>query len=90
MRIVPDRTEISEPLDLDSRLALRPAEAAKALGISERSLRTLLPRLPHLRLDGAVLLPVEALRRWLEEEAKALPNQVDKTVSEILDELKKD
>jgi len=79
-----------ERLQLSDRLSLRPAEAARALGLSERTFRDLLPRLPHVKVKGAVLIPVEALRRWLEEEAKALPNQVDKTVSEILDELKKD
>ncbi len=56
---------------LADRLALRPREAAKALGLSERAFRALLPRLPHVRAGGAVLVPVEALRRWLEEQAKA-------------------
>jgi len=56
---------------LDSRLALRPKEAAAALGLSEGTFRSLLPRLPHFRADRAVLIPVDALRRWLEDEAKA-------------------
>ncbi len=57
-------------LDLATRLALRPREAAAALGLSERAFRSLLPRLPHVRLGGAVLVPVDALRRWLEEQAR--------------------
>lgn len=69
---------------LDTRLALRPREAAAALGISERKLRDLLPELPHVRAQGVVLLPVEAVRRWLEERSREEPGRVDATVSEIL------
>jgi hypothetical protein len=58
-------------LRLADRLALRPAEAAAALGLSERAFRSLLPRLPHVRAGSAVLVPVDALRRWLDQEAKA-------------------
>ena len=57
--------------ELADRLALRPREAAQMLGISERLLRTVLPELPHVRVGGAVLLPVDGLREWLTEEAKA-------------------
>ncbi len=63
--------ELAGPPRLDTRLALRPKEAAAALGLSERAFHSLLPRLPHFRTDRAVLIPVEGLRRWLEEEAKA-------------------
>jgi len=41
-----------EAVRLDERLALWPAEAARALGIGERTLRQLLPTLPHLRAGG--------------------------------------
>jgi hypothetical protein len=58
-------------LALSERLALRPREAAAALGLSERALRSLLPRLPHFREGAAVLIPVDGLRRWLEERARA-------------------
>lgn len=58
----------AEPLRLADRLALRPREAAKALGLSERTFRSLLPKLPHVRTGGAVLIPVEPLRRWLEAQ----------------------
>jgi hypothetical protein len=76
--------EIRPPVDLAGRLSLRPAEAARALGVSERTLRTMLPRLPHVRLEGCVLLPVEALRRWLEAEAKAREAHVEHEAKEIM------
>ena len=64
------------PLHLADRLALRPAEAAEALGISERKLRSVLSRLPHFREGGSIFIPVAALQRWLDrrvsEEANAL------------------
>jgi len=53
------------------RLALRPKEAARALGISERLLWSLTNRgeVPHLRMGRAVVYPVHALRDWLAERA---------------------
>jgi len=53
------------------RLALRPRDAAQALGIGTRLLWTLTNRgeIPHVRLGAAVLYPVEALRRFLAEAA---------------------
>ena len=55
------------------RLALRPREAAKALGIGERLLFDLTQRgaVPHLRLGNRVILyPVDALRDWLAEQTQ--------------------
>jgi len=54
-------------------LALRPPEAAQALGISERLLWDMTKRgeVPHLRLGRAVVYPVAALDRWLAERAEA-------------------
>ena len=66
------------------RLALRPKEAAEALGISERKLREILPELPYVRLGGAVLLPVEALRAWLIAEVKAEKGRVEAVAEEVL------
>ena len=74
-------TELCSPVE---RLALRPKEAAKALGLSERKLRELLPELPHLRVGGAVLLPVEGLRAWLREHADSQDSRADKAVEEVL------
>lgn len=76
--------ERSPSLDLSRRLALRPAEAARALGLSERTLRANLRELPHVRVRGCVLLPVDGLRAWLGERAKAEQRRVDAAVEEGL------
>jgi excisionase family DNA binding protein len=60
-------------------LAMRPREAAKALGISERLLWDWTNRgeVPHIRVGKAILYPVDVLRRWLDERAatgKGVPN----------------
>lgn len=59
----------SEPL----RLALRPREAAKALGVSECTLWTWTREgtIPHVRRGGTILYPTAALSRWLDEQAKS-------------------
>ena len=75
-------------LHLADRLALRVPEAARALGISERQLRQLLPQLPHMRLGGCVVLPVDPLRRWLLEQARAGKHRVDAAVDEVLASIK--
>jgi excisionase family DNA binding protein len=52
-------------------LALRPKEAAKALGIGERKLwaMTNAGELPHAHIGRAVVYPVHELKRWLSEQA---------------------
>ena len=56
------------------RLALRPKEAARAIGIGERKLWEITADrksgIPHVRLGKAIVYPVEDLRRWLAERAK--------------------
>ncbi len=69
---------------LTNRLALRPREAAEALGVSERTLRQMLPELPHVRVGGVVLLPVDALRGWLLEQAKVEQRRADAVADEIV------
>jgi predicted DNA-binding transcriptional regulator AlpA len=66
----------AEPLpDRDAdpeRLALRPAEAAKVLGIGQRLLwqETNRGAIPHLRIGAKVVVyPVAALREWLADNA---------------------
>ena len=76
--------------NLATRLALRPKEAAEALGISERTLRQILPELPHVRVGGVVLLPVEALRAWLTDQAKTRACRSTKMAEEILSEIRGD
>ena len=56
---------------LADRLALSVAEAALVLGISERTMRSILSRVPHIRLGGRVLIPVDELRAWLRRESEA-------------------
>ena len=69
-------TESTPTLDGDGdavpRLALRPKEAAAALGIGERSLWSLTNRgaIPHLRIGKAIIYPVDVLRDWLAKEAE--------------------
>lgn len=50
-------------------LSLRPVDAAKALGISERLLWSWTREqwVPHVRIGNVVLYPVEELNRWLNE-----------------------
>ncbi len=74
--------------DLTARLALRPKEAAEALGLSERKLRELLPELPHVRVGAAVLLPVDALRAWLLDQTKAEQARVEKVTQEVLETMR--
>ena len=69
---------------LADRLALRPKEAAEALGICERTLRQILPELPHVRVGGVVLLPVEGLQAWLREQAKAERSRAETIADEVL------
>ena len=49
------------------RLALRPKDASKALGISERLLWSLTSeqRIPYCRINRAIVYPVDLLRAWL-------------------------
>ena len=55
------------PSDGVLRLALRPREAARALGIGERLLWSWTNQglIPHLRIGTRVVYPVDALRGWL-------------------------
>lgn len=54
-------------------LALRPREASSSLGVSERTLWEWTQRgdVPHIRRNKTILYPVDALRRWLDEQATA-------------------
>ncbi len=84
---MPGRSQAKDnqnPLGLSDRLALRPAEAAKALGMSERALRALLSRLPTVRAGSAVLIPVDALRDWLRTQAQLEQDEVERAVNDTL------
>ena len=73
-----DRTTApgSAPSVPSTALALRPREAAKALGISERMLWSLTaPRgaIPAVRIGTCVLYPVTGLQAWLDRQAQGAP-----------------
>lgn len=74
--VVPDRrlatSAAANTVDHVARLAMRPKEAAKALGIGERLLWSMTNRgeIPHIKLGKAVLYPVLELQRWLSERAQ--------------------
>ena len=61
------------PKPITPALALRCADAAKALGISARTLWTLTDKgaVPHVRVGSAVLYPVKELTDWLTKQAKS-------------------
>ena len=85
---IPQVVRVSkEPIQLSTRLGLRPAEVAKALGVSERTVRQFLHELPHLRMGTTVVVPVDALRTWLQEKAQAEVNRVDAVVEKVLSEI---
>ena len=60
-------------------LAMRPRDAAKALGVSERLLWdwTHHGDIPHLKIGRTILYPVDAVRTWLENKAEAAKGVVD-------------
>ena len=75
-------------IDLTTRLALRPKEAAEALGIAERTLRKWMrdEGLPFLRVDSVVLIPRGDLLRWVEVRVNS-EAKTDSVVDEILEGL---
>ena len=77
----------NELVHLDDRLALRPKEAARTLGICERKLRELLPELPVIRLDGVVLIPTDSLREWCRERAVVEGRRSDRIAKKLLEDL---
>ncbi len=54
-------------------LALRPRDACKALGVSQRTLWTWTRRglVPYIRVGRCVLYPTSALQDWLSQQATA-------------------
>lgn len=64
---------LSTPERVIDPLALRPRDAARVLGISERLLWdwTRTEGVPHVRIGNVVLYPVEVLKNWLAAKATA-------------------
>ena len=79
-------------LDRSTRLALRPQEAADAIGVSVKKFRSMLPEIPHVRHGGVVIIPVESLLGWLRDrsEAAGSGSSVDEVVDETLASLRRD
>ncbi len=64
---VKDEPAITTTTPSDERIAMRPKEAAKLLGIGERKLWELTNRgeIPHAKAGRAVVYSVDALKHWL-------------------------
>jgi excisionase family DNA binding protein len=74
---------------LSERVSLGVREAATALGVSEGLVRKWLPELPHVHLGERVLIPVDELKRWLQERSRAEQQSSRGAVREILDEIRR-
>ena len=70
--------------DLNRRVALNVKEAAFALGVSERHLRSILPEIPTVRLGARTLIPIDALRNWLTCRADRGEKSVSRMAEDIL------
>lgn len=62
---------VESPAPAIQALALRPREAAQALGIGETLLWSMTNRneIPHVRFGRAILYPVADLQAWLSKRA---------------------
>jgi excisionase family DNA binding protein len=69
---------------IDGRLALSLAEAARALGVSERHVREILSELPHVHLGRRVVIPLDSLREWLRDRARAERSRAERAAEEIV------
>ena len=58
---------------MTEKLALRPTEAAEAIGVSRSRAYALIAKgeLPSVRIGNSVRVPVDALRRWIESRTSA-------------------
>ena len=63
IQLRPRRGAVQQPV------LLRPAEAAKRVSVSERTMYRWLERgiVPHVRLEGIPRIPVDALDAWWRE-----------------------
>ena len=78
------------PVQLSTRLGLTVAEAAAAVGVSERHFRAMLPEIPHTHLGKRVVIHVRSFDEWLGKRTEQDFNAVDKIVAEVLNKLDAD
>jgi excisionase family DNA binding protein len=83
---VDDRDSTSnDSFRLENRLALRPAEAAKALGVSENHFnKSVLPQLPVVRSGRCILIPRTSLEAWLDDNSEEAVGDIDSVVADLL------
>ena len=57
---------------METRLLLRPGEAAAALGVSRSKIYELLSRraIPSVRLDGSIRVPAVQLIAWIDAQIR--------------------
>ena len=70
-------------LDLDSRMALGPREAAEVLGVSETTLRRYMTTegLPYSRVNGRIFILVRKLLAWVEQHEEQPEEEVDRVLA---------
>ena len=74
----------TQPIDLSTRVTLTIPETAAALGVSENHVRNHIHELPCLRMGDKSLIPVEALKEWVDKKAKYEQRTVDDIANGIL------
>ena len=73
---------LAKPDPITPSLSLRSPEAAKAIGVCEKTLWNLRKagKIPHVRPSkGVVLYPVSALEKWLAEQATTTVTETTST-----------
>ena len=73
--------------ELADKLALSVADAARAIGVSERHLRQYLPEIPHLHVGRRVVIPIDSFREWLRARAQGESRRVERAVQDVLEAL---
>lgn len=77
-----------QPVDLATRLALRQSELADALGVSERTVRSIASQIPRVYVGTIPVYPVEAVKAWLEAQVMGEQRASDAVAEEILSALR--
>lgn len=61
---------MTPPIDVTGRLAFRPVEVAKVMGMSRTRIYELIHagKLPAFRVGGSILISAEVLKQWMTEQ----------------------